>query len=67
MQSMTLLAEILAERLGRRPDEFAVQVFAGALVGVALATMQATSDRPVDNFADLLDEGFALLEAGLPI
>ena len=67
LQSMTLLAGILAERLGRQPDDFAIQVFAGALVGVALATMQATSDRPVDNFAELLDQGFALLEAGLPI
>lgn len=67
LQSMTLLAGILAERIGRPPDDFAVQVFAGALVGVALATMQATVDGPVDNFAELLDEGFALLEAGLPI
>jgi len=67
LQSMTLLAGILAERLGRQPDDFAIQVFAGALVGVALATMQATTERPTDNFAELLDQGFALLEAGLPI
>ena len=49
MKSMTMLAEILAERLGRRPDDFPVLVFAGALVGVALATMQATVDHPVDD------------------
>ncbi len=67
MESMTMLAEIMAERLGRRPDDFPVRVFAGALVGVALATMQATIDHPLDNFTELLDRGFQLLEAGLPL
>jgi AcrR family transcriptional regulator len=67
MESMKMLAEIMAERLGRPADDFPIRVFAGALVGVALATMQASIDHPVDDFTDLLDRGFQLLEAGLPI
>jgi AcrR family transcriptional regulator len=67
MKSMTMLAEMLAQRLDRRPDDFAITVFAGALVGVALATMQAVVDHPDANFTELLDRGFALLESGLRI
>ena len=67
MKSMTMLAEMLAQRLDRRPDDFAITVFAGALVGVALATMQALADHPDANFTDLLDRGFGLLESGLRI
>jgi AcrR family transcriptional regulator len=67
MKSMRMLAEILAERHGRPADDFPIQVFAGALIGVALATMRATVSHPVDNFTDLLDQGFQLLEAGLPL
>ncbi|HEY0807607.1 MAG TPA: TetR family transcriptional regulator [Pseudonocardiaceae bacterium] len=67
MKSMTMIAEILAERIGRPADDFPVQVFAGALVGVALATMQGVINHPEDSFMGLLDRGFELLEAGLPL
>ncbi|HEX4702026.1 MAG TPA: TetR family transcriptional regulator, partial [Pseudonocardiaceae bacterium] len=66
-RSMRLLAELLAERLGRSPDEFPVQVFAGAVVGVALATMQSLMDNSAEDFTELLNRGFELLEAGLPL
>jgi len=66
-RSMRLLAELLAERLGREPDEFPVQVFAGAVVGVALAAMQSELEQSTDNFTSVLDRGFELLESGLPL
>jgi AcrR family transcriptional regulator len=66
-KSMRLLAELLAERLGREPDEFPVQVFAGAVVGVALAAMQFDLEQSTDNFTMVLDRGFELLESGLPL
>jgi AcrR family transcriptional regulator len=38
-----MLAAAAAERAGRRPDDLAVLAFAGAVVGVAIATMAAAS------------------------
>jgi AcrR family transcriptional regulator len=66
-RSMRMLAELLAERLGRDPDEFGVQVFAGAVVGVALAAMQSDLGQSADDFTSVLDRGFELLESGLPL
>jgi AcrR family transcriptional regulator len=66
-RSMRMLAELLAERLGRSPDEFPVQVFAGAVVGVALATMQAVIEGSAEDFTDMLSRAFELLEQGLPL
>jgi AcrR family transcriptional regulator len=66
-RSMRMLAELLAERIGRDPDEFEVQVFAGAVVGVALAAMQSDLGQSADDFTSVLDRGFELLESGLPL
>ena len=35
-EMIQMLAEAVAERVGRQPDDFEVRTFAGALVGVAL-------------------------------
>jgi AcrR family transcriptional regulator len=66
-RSVRLLAELVAERLGRDPDDLRVRVFAGAMIGVVLATIEMDTTRPIREVSDLLDEGFALLEAGLPL
>jgi AcrR family transcriptional regulator len=66
-KSMRMLAELLAERFGRDADEFGVQVFAGAVVGVALAAMQSELGQSADDFTSVLDRGFELLESGLPL
>jgi AcrR family transcriptional regulator len=65
-RSLRLLADLLAERVGRDKDELRVRVFAGAMVGVALATLELDAHQPHD-ISELLDEAFALLEAGLPL
>lgn len=62
-----LLAEAMAERTGRHPDDPAVRATAGAVMGVGLTAMFAAADDPDADVLSLLDEGLAQLEAGLPI
>ena len=62
-----LLATAIAERVGRSPDDFAVQTVAGAVLGVAMAAWFTTPHNDVEAFADKYERGLALLEAGLPL
>ncbi len=65
------VAEAVARRAGRPADDLAVRTVAGAIIGVIMAitlpwegwTEQASFE---DTFARI-DEGLALLEAGLPL
>jgi len=66
-RSIRLAAEMIAERLGRRPDDFAVRSFAGALIGIAMSAMLALADDPAADPFALMDAGLAHLEAGLPL
>ena len=61
-----LLSSAIAERVGRPPDDFAVQTVAGAVVGMAMSAWFAAPEDIV-GFADRLERGLALLEAGLPL
>ena len=60
-------AELIAERAGRSPDDFAVRTFTGAVMGVALAAVLAAAEHPDGDYLALMDEGLAHLEAGLPL
>jgi ClpP class serine protease len=70
-----VLAEAVAERTGRDPGDFAVRTLAGAVVGVAMAAYFGEADdfmalddqTQLATFADKLERGLALLEAGLPL
>ncbi len=62
-EMIQMLAEAVAERVGRQPDDFEVRTFAGALVGVALGI----SDSFVDDYLEQFSRALTLLEAGLPI
>jgi AcrR family transcriptional regulator len=70
-RSIGVVAEAVARRAGRPADDLAVQTVAGAIIGVIMAitlpwegwTEQASFE---DTFARI-DEGLALLEAGLPL
>ena len=64
---MRLLAVAMAERSGRRPDDPAVRVAAGAVMGVGLSAMFAEAEDPGSDLVSMLDEGLARLEAGLPL
>ncbi len=78
VQAMHALATVLARRLGRDPDDFAARSYAGAVIGVFLATLYtghpdaaaSVIGEHFDNvrhFIDLLDAGLAYLEQGMPL
>jgi AcrR family transcriptional regulator len=60
-------AELIAKRLGRDPQDFAVRMLAGALVGVGLSVMVIWMEDPAADIIELMDAGLARLEAGLPL
>jgi MftR C-terminal domain/Bacterial regulatory proteins, tetR family len=60
------IAEAMAERVGRRPDELAVRTFAGAVLGAVLASSFAAAEDPGADVFARIDAGLAHLEAGLP-
>jgi len=76
---VNVIAEALARRIGRAPDDLPVRVFAGAVMGVMLSVflpqeLETAGGDNVDIDAwfgpatvEYLDEGLALLEAGLPL
>jgi AcrR family transcriptional regulator len=66
-KAMQLLAGAMAERSGRRPDDFAVRTVAGAAVGVMMAVFAAMADDPDADVASLIDQAIAHLEAGLSL
>jgi AcrR family transcriptional regulator len=66
-KAMQLLAGAMAERSGRRPDDFAVRTVAGAAVGAMMAVFAAMADDPDADLASLIDQAIAHLEAGLSL
>ncbi|HYS31584.1 MAG TPA: TetR family transcriptional regulator [Streptosporangiaceae bacterium] len=66
-KAMQLLAGAMAERSGRRPDDFAVRTVAGAVVGAMMAVLAAMADDPDADLASLIDQAIAHLEAGLSL
>ncbi len=67
MRTMQLVADIVAERVGRPGDDPAVRAFAGALIGVAMSTMLRPTNEPLSLDYESIDAALALLEAGLPL
>ena len=61
------IAHLLAPRVARRQDDFAVHNIAGAVLGVLLAAMLAMIDNPKTDMIKVVDEALAHLEAGLPL
>jgi AcrR family transcriptional regulator len=66
-RSLDLLAELVAERVGRRADEPAVRTLAGAVIGVGIAIWYTATDQTLIDYVALMDAGLAQLEAGLPL
>jgi AcrR family transcriptional regulator len=64
--NLRMLAGLVAERVGREPDDFAVRTFTGALLGVWLSVVYAWAEDPGADLATMMDEAMAHLEAGLP-
>ena len=67
VNDLQVIADLIAERVGKPTDDFSVRVFAGAIVGVALSVMIQAIDDPNTDFIQLFDQGLAQLENGLPL
>ncbi len=67
MRTGGMAAELIARRLGRDPQDFAIRMLAGALVGVGLSVMVIWMEDPAADIIELMDAGLARLEAGLPL
>jgi AcrR family transcriptional regulator len=70
-RTIGVIAEAAARRSGRDPDDFAVRVLAGAVVGVIMAATMpwehlAAEDPGTDMLARI-DAALCQLEAGLPL
>lgn len=67
VRTIQLTAGLLADRVGRSPDELPVRAFAGGLIGTIMAALfTAPPDGSID-YIELMDEAMAYFEAGLPI
>ncbi|GAA3337296.1 TetR family transcriptional regulator [Amorphoplanes nipponensis] len=66
--SITLLAEVVAERAGLPADDFSARVLAGAVIGAALAaTRDGMGMAQGVTYHDDFDRALALLQDGLPV
>lgn len=65
--TISLAAEMVAERVGRQPEDFEVRNLSGAVIGIAMSVMLATAGDPDADWLGLLDRAFAHLAAGLPL
>jgi AcrR family transcriptional regulator len=68
VETIEMLAEVVAQRAGLPADDFSARVVAGAVIGAALA---AVSDRMTMGYQlpdfDRMDAALNLLQAGLPL
>jgi AcrR family transcriptional regulator len=70
-RTITVIAEAMARRTGRDPDDFAVRNVAGAVIGVIMAATMPWSDwtkeTPDADIFARIDAALAHLESGLPL
>lgn len=64
---MAMLAELVAERVGRRADDVAIRTFAAAVQGVWTSVLFDWAENPEHDLHESMAEAMALLEAGLPL
>jgi AcrR family transcriptional regulator len=66
-QSARALEEMAARRSGLEPEDIAVRTFAGATLGVLIATYLRWAAHPEADFITEIDAMLAVLERGLPL
>ena len=70
-RTITVIAEAVGRRSGRDPNDFAVRILAGAIVGVIMAATMPWTDwagaHPDTDMVERIDAALAQLEAGLPL
>ena len=62
-----MVAQLVAERTGRRADDLDVRAFAGAMTGALLGPLLTGPLDASTDFLTLMDAGLNFLEAGLPL
>lgn len=67
LQVAGILDREIAARTGRDPGDFEVRNFSAAVLGVIMSALITASRNPSLRYLDLLDEGLAHLERGLPL
>lgn len=65
--SLTRMANVVAARVGREPDDPAARTFCGAALGVVLSAFLVPKDQGLDTFIERFDAELTLLERGLPL
>ena len=65
--SIEMLAEQVARRVGRDPGDFAVRNLTGAVVGVMMACVLRIPDDPDADFVGIMSAALEHLERGLPL
>jgi AcrR family transcriptional regulator len=65
-QTIRQITDLVAERVGRASDDFAVCTQAGAILGVMISAEFYSVEHPGSDLVALLDNALAHLEAGLP-
>jgi AcrR family transcriptional regulator len=66
-RTIQIMAEAMARRAGRNPDDFAIRNLAGAITGVMMAAALPTINDPSADLSASFDAALAHLEAGLPL
>jgi AcrR family transcriptional regulator len=66
-EGIDLIAKLLAERAGRRSDDFEVRTLAGAMIGVMLTVFFTDTTGTLPEYLKAMDAGLAFLEAGMPL
>ena len=67
IRSSQMIADELAMRLRRSPDDFELRVFAGALMGALLAAMVPILEDGSADIVASMDRAFSFLEKGMPL
>jgi AcrR family transcriptional regulator len=65
--TMKMIAELVAERTGRDPEDLYVQNFAGAIIGAFMAVQHYAYSHPDEDYLEVFDRVLSHLEEGLPL
>jgi AcrR family transcriptional regulator len=67
LRTASLMAGLLAERVGRDPADLEVRVYTGAVMGAMMAAMLPMLENPAYDLLGDMDRALDFLEAGFPI
>jgi AcrR family transcriptional regulator len=67
LRTAGVVAEEVAQRAGRSPDDFEVRVFTGAVVGALMASILPSMEDPTADYFSTMDRAFDFLERGLKL